>query len=142
MALVTYAHGEPEIDRLVHALRDLVDEHGDPGGETDVRPLPTRAELRTEQLMTPREAFFSASESVKPSDALGRISAELVTPYPPGIPVAAPGEVYNEAMIYYLGEIVAAGAFIEGAVDQSLDRLRVVAANGGAAPQTGHSTRP
>lgn len=127
MPLVTYAHGEPEVDRLVRALRDLVDERGEPGEATDVRPLPTRTELRTEQALTPREAFFSRTERVKPKAAVGRVSAELVTPYPPGIPVAAPGEVYNAAMIYYLEEVVAAGGFIEGAADQSLSELRVVA---------------
>jgi lysine decarboxylase len=51
-----------------------------------------------------------------------------VTPYPPGIPVAAPGEVYNEAMVHYLEEVVAAGGFVEGAVDQTLGEMRVVAA--------------
>jgi arginine/lysine/ornithine decarboxylase len=128
MPLVTYAHGEAEIDRLVGALRDLVDEHGEPGREPDVRPLPTRAELRTEQTMTPREAFFSRTEKVAPKHAVGRISAEFVTPYPPGIPVAAPGEIYNEAMVEYLEEVVAAGGFVEGATDQSLSQFRVVAA--------------
>jgi arginine/lysine/ornithine decarboxylase len=126
MPLVTYAHGEPEVDRLVRALRDLVDEYGEPGAETDVRPLPTRSELRTEQALTPREAFFSPSQKVKPKEAVGRVSAELVTPYPPGIPVAAPGEVYNEAIVHYLEEVVAAGGFIEGAADQALGELRVV----------------
>jgi arginine/lysine/ornithine decarboxylase len=55
------------------------------------------------------------------------VSAELVTPYPPGFPAVAPGEVYNEATIDYLEEIIAAGAFVEGAADQSLSTLRVVA---------------
>jgi arginine/lysine/ornithine decarboxylase len=127
MPLVTFAHGEPEIDRLVRALRDLVDERGVPGAEPDVRPLPTRPELRTEQRITPRDAFFSDTELVEAKEAVGRISAELVTPYPPGIPVAAPGEVYNEAIVYYLEEVVAAGGYVEGAVDKSLDKLRVVA---------------
>jgi arginine/lysine/ornithine decarboxylase len=127
MPLMTFAHGEPEVGRLVRALRDLVDEKGDPGGDTDIRPLPTRHELRTEQQMTPREAFFAPARKVKAKDAVGRVSAEFVTPYPPGIPVAAPGEVYNEAIVYYLEEVVAAGGFVEGAVDQSLGELRVVA---------------
>jgi hypothetical protein len=35
--------------------------------------------------------------------------------------------VYNEAMVYYLEEVVAAGGFIEGAADQSLTELGVVA---------------
>ena len=73
------------------------------------------------------KSFFARTENVKPADAVGRISAELVTPYPPGIPAMAPGEVVNEAVVGYLEEIVANGAFVEGAADQSLERLRVVA---------------
>src|SRR4051794_25818943 len=129
MPLVTFAHGEQEIDRLVRALRDLVDEQGEPGAATDVAPLPSRRELRTEQAMLPRDAFFARTELVKPRDAIGRVAAELVTPYPPGIPAIAPGEVYNEAVVDYLEEIVANGAFVEGAADQSLSKLRVVASS-------------
>lgn len=127
MPLVTFAHGEAEVDRFVRALRDLVDTEGEPGADTGVRPLPTRRELRTEQAMVPRDAFFSRTENVKPGDAVGRVSAEFVTPYPPGIPVCAPGEVINEAIVGYLEEIVANGAFVEGAADQALSRFRVVA---------------
>jgi lysine decarboxylase len=64
----------------VAALRDLVDERGEPGGETDAAPLPGPAELRTEQAMLPRDAFFAATEQVKPREAAGRVSAELITP--------------------------------------------------------------
>src|SRR3954451_13518458 len=127
MPLVTFAHGEDDADRLVAALRDLVDEHGKPGSDTSVKPLPRRRDLRTEQRMLPREAFFARAETVKPGDAVGRVSAELITPYPPGIPAVAPGEVFNEANIAYLEEIVANGAFVEGASDPSLKQLRVVA---------------
>jgi arginine decarboxylase len=49
-----------------------------------------------------------------------------VTPYPPGIPAVGAGELYNETAIEYLEEVVAAGGFVEGASDQSLDKLRVV----------------
>src|SRR4051794_30732856 len=126
MPLVTFAHGEAEVDRLVRALRDLVDERGEPGAETPVAPLPTRPELRTEQAMLPRDAFFARTELVAARDAVGRVSAELVTPYPPGIPAVAPGEVYNEAIVDYLEEIVANGAFVEGAADQTVQKLRVV----------------
>ena len=88
--------------------------------------MPSRRELRTEQPISPRDAFFARTDTVKPKQAAGRVSAELVTPYPPGIPAVAPGEVYNEATIDYLDEIVAAGAFVDGATDQSLGTLRVV----------------
>jgi arginine decarboxylase len=128
MPLVTFAHGEEEVDRLVAALRDLVDERGTPGADgTPVNPLPSRRELRTEQAMIPRDAFFARTELIKPGDAPGRVSAELVCPYPPGIPAIAPGEVYTEAIIDYLEENVANGGYVEGAADPTLSKLRVVA---------------
>ena len=125
--LFTFAHGEAEVERLVAAIRDLVDAEGEPGAETGVGPFPTRRELRTEQATLPRDAFFSKTEHVKPADAVGRVSAELVSPYPPGIPAVAPGEVLNEAIVDYLEQHVGASGFVEGAADQSLETFRVVA---------------
>jgi arginine/lysine/ornithine decarboxylase len=127
MPLITFAHGEAEVERLLAALRDLVNEKGEPGADTGVRPLPSRRELRTEQPMVPRDAFFAPTELVAARKAAGRISAELVTPYPPGIPAIAPGEVYSEPIIDYLEEVVAKDGFVEGAADQSLANFRVVA---------------
>ena len=49
--------------------------------------------------MSPRAAFFSAHESVPADLAVGRVSAELIAPYPPGIPVLAPGELVTEALL-------------------------------------------
>jgi arginine decarboxylase len=127
MPLITFAHGEAEIERLVGALRDLVDEHRTVAGSTRIPQLPSPEDLRTEQVMTPRDAFFARTVTVPAKEAVGRVSAELVTPYPPGIPAVAPGERYGDANVAYLEAIVAAGGFVEGAADQSLDRLRVVA---------------
>jgi arginine/lysine/ornithine decarboxylase len=129
MALVTFGHSEDDVDRLVRSLRDLVDERGGDDG-TSVRRLPSRRELRTEQAMLPRDAFFAGTEAVRPRDAPGRVSAEYITPYPPGIPALAPGELVTEAIVDYLEEIVAHGAFVEGAADPSLGSFRVVSADG------------
>jgi arginine/lysine/ornithine decarboxylase len=127
MPLVTFAHGPDEVERFVSAVRDLVREEGRPGESTGVGPLPSRPQIRSEQAMTPRDAFFAKTEMVKPKEAVGRVSAEWVTPYPPGIPAVGAGEAYTEANVGYLEEIAAAGGFVEGAADPSLDTLRVVA---------------
>src|SRR4051794_28066088 len=125
MPLVTFAHGPDDADGLVAALRALVDEEGEPGEDARM-DLPSRAQLRTDQAMTPRDAFFAQTELVKPKDAVGRVSAELVTPYPPGIPAAVPGELYTEPIIAYLEEVASIGGYLEGAADAAVDRLRVV----------------
>ena len=49
--------------------------------------------------MSPREAFFADHERLPIAQAIGRICAETVTPYPPGIPALAPGEVVSSAVI-------------------------------------------
>jgi arginine decarboxylase len=126
MPLITYAHGEEDVERLMGALRDLVDRCGEVGRAPDVRALPSKAELRTEQAMLLRDAFFAPTELVDVTEATGRVSAELVTPYPPGIPALAPGEVINEAIVEYFQGTSAAGGFVEGAADPTLRTLRVV----------------
>ena len=126
MPLVSYAHGEVEVDRLVRALRDLVDAHPDEDGD-DIPSYPSRPQMRSDAPMLPRDAFFAATETVTFNKAAGRISAELVTPYPPGIPAVAPGDLYTEENISYLQAFVEAGGFVEGASDPTLQRLRVVA---------------
>ena len=124
MPLVSFAHGEEEVDRFVRGLRDLVDAHPD---ADDVPHVPRVPRFRAEQAMTPREAFFAKTDDVKPSEAAGRVSAEWITPYPPGIPAIAPGEVYTDTAVDYLEEVVVAGGYLEGATDQSLGKMRVVA---------------
>ena len=49
--------------------------------------------MRPQPVLAPREAFFAPNETVPASSAVGRISAELVAPYPPGVPVLASGEL-------------------------------------------------
>jgi arginine decarboxylase len=124
MPLVTFAHGEEEVRRFVRGLRDMVDALGD---TDNVPQLPSMPEIRTEQAMTPREAFFSTTEDVEPGEAVGRVSAEWITPYPPGIPAIAAGELYTDTAVEHLQEVVAAGGFVEGTADPTLKKMRVVA---------------
>jgi arginine/lysine/ornithine decarboxylase len=51
--------------------------------------------------------------------------------------VLAPGEVITAAIVEQLEEVVALGGFVEGATDQALDKLRVVAAELTVAALTG-----
>jgi arginine/lysine/ornithine decarboxylase len=125
MPLISSAHGEGDVERLVRALRALVDAH--PDGDRDKLPrYPGRPQIRSEQAMLPRDAFFAQTETVKFKQAVGRISAELVTPYPPGIPAVAPGELYTQENVDYLQAFVEVGGFVEGAADPTLQELRVV----------------
>lgn len=76
--------------------------------------------------LSPREAFFAVSEILPLTQTNKRICAEIVCPYPPGIPVLMPGEVITKSVLEYLQQIQAMGASISGCNDISLKTLKVV----------------
>ena len=73
-----------------------------------------------------RDAYFADTASVPSSQAEGRISADLIAPYPPGVAVVAPGEILTSAIIKGLAASRAAGVRIAYATDPSLETYRVV----------------
>ncbi|CAB4721279.1 unannotated protein [freshwater metagenome] len=73
-----------------------------------------------------RDAYFAESELVDAKSAIGRISADLIAPYPPGVAVVAPGEILTEEIVTGLSATQAAGVRIAYATDPTLERFRVV----------------
>ena len=84
--------------------------------------------VQPQTVLSPREAFFAPNETVLASAAVGRISAELVAPYPPGVPVLAPGELITAEALAALREVAADGGRIAYAADPTLATFQVVAA--------------
>jgi arginine/lysine/ornithine decarboxylase len=89
--------------------------------------LPALGELELDTVMLPRDAFFAPTEDVPVAQAAGRICAEQVTPYPPGIPVLLPGERIGDAALDYLRTGVDAGMVLPDPADPRLETVRVVA---------------
>jgi arginine decarboxylase len=125
-AQFTYADTDETAVVLRKALRGLSE------SAADLRParaieIPDPGELRLELACLPRDAFFGRAEQVPIHRAAGRVSAEMLTPYPPGIPAAMPGERLNEPVIRYLRTGVQAGMVVPDAVDAELGSIRVLA---------------
>ncbi len=100
---------------LLDALKDLITHTADlPSAQVRVPD-----DIRLEQVMAPREAFFAETEQVPIDKAAGRIAAEMLTPYPPGVPAALPGERLSEQVLGYLHTGVAAGMVVPDAMDAS-----------------------
>ncbi|MGH7660814.1 MAG: hypothetical protein ACRENA_07870, partial [Vulcanimicrobiaceae bacterium] len=76
--------------------------------------------------LAPREAFLSPTEFVSFKQSAGRVCAEVITPYPPGIPVIAPGEEITKEIIDYLHLEKRAGVRMQGPYDDDLKKIRVV----------------
>jgi lysine decarboxylase len=121
VAVVSMLDDATTVDRFVTVvLAGLRDPAGPP------RPAPSTPVALPPQRMSPREAFFSPHETVPRHRALGRVSAELVAPYPPGVPVLVPGEEVTDATLTLLDRALAAGTRIAYAADPALRHLQVV----------------
>jgi arginine decarboxylase len=123
VAVVSLADTAATLDHLASVVMASVERHrGAP------RPVvgPAAYQLEPVTALSPREAFFARTETVPIADAVGRTSAELVAPYPPGIPVLAPGETITADTLSALAQARTAGVRIAYAADPLLSSIRVV----------------
>jgi arginine/lysine/ornithine decarboxylase len=110
--------------RIVDALRGAVDAlEAEP--ELSKRPFTPPPPWGTLEA-PPREAFFGPQEVVPFDEAVGRVAAESLAAYPPGIPNVLPGERLSRETVDYIHEVVEHGGWVRGAVDRSLRTIRVV----------------
>jgi lysine decarboxylase len=123
--LLTIGDTELTVTRLVDALRTAIDRRrGAPrpaGGASAVWSV------EPEQAMRPRDAFFAPRETVPAARAAGRVAAETIAPYPPGIPAIAPGEVIGAELLAALREAAADGTRLAYCADPTLRTVQVVA---------------
>ncbi len=113
--------GERLVTALEHAAKRI--------GEEDQDQLPPFAEPPpwgpTE--LSPREAFLAGQDVVAFDAAEGRIAAESLAAYPPGVPNVLPGERLTRPTLDYIADSVAHGGLVRGASDRTLKTIRVVA---------------
>ncbi|QKJ25937.1 aminotransferase class V-fold PLP-dependent enzyme [Aquiluna borgnonia] len=124
--MITMADTPDRIANLVKRIIELVQKHrGEP------RPVKIAAafSIEPEVVITPRDAFFAPYEVVSGSDAIGRVSAELICPYPPGVPVLSPGERITESAMTALLEARDSGIRIAFVSDPSLLTFKVLRDN-------------
>lgn len=125
MALISVADTQETVGQLIKAIKALCQ------WAREARPnsfvyLPHHRDLGTELVMLPTKAFFSKTKRVKLDKAEGEIIAEMISPYPPGIPRLVPGERITAKIVEYLKKGVEAGMFVLDASDQEMETLRVV----------------
>jgi lysine decarboxylase len=125
LATMSFADDKATGERLLDALWAWRKAANDFDTPPQIR-LPSPQEIELESIQLPREAFFGTVEAVPAENASGRICAEQITPYPPGIPAVVPGERLNDAVIDYLRSGLDAGMNVPDAADASLKTFRCV----------------
>jgi arginine/lysine/ornithine decarboxylase len=109
-----------DLDRFVPALHRLPRSDD----EVDVAPRHPTPGLTA---MSVRDAYFAPSEFVPRDDAVGRIAADSMAAYPPGIPNVLPGEVLTPEIVDFLARTAASPTgLVRGSPDRDLSTIRVV----------------
>jgi len=103
--LPEFAAKYPRYERV--GLRDLCQEIHDAYNLHNVARMTTEMYLSDMQpAMKPSDAFAKMAheeiERVEIDNLEGRVTAVLLTPYPPGIPLLIPGEIFNKTIVDYL----------------------------------------
>ena len=103
--LPEFAAKRPQYERT--GLRDLCQQIHDTYKTNNVAKMTTEMYLSDMQpAMKPSDAFAKMAhdeiERVAIDDLEGRVTAVLLTPYPPGIPLLIPGERFNKTIVDYL----------------------------------------
>ena len=121
LAIVSVGDNHYAIERLVAALSEIKRLHGREGLKLlDHEYIPPVVR------MTPQDAFYAESEPVCIRNSVGRISAEFVMCYPPGIPILAPGEEITEETLAYILYAKEKGSLVMGPQDMELNNICTV----------------
>ncbi|GAA5418007.1 arginine decarboxylase [Paraliobacillus ryukyuensis] len=123
LCIITPGDTEKETQKLTHALNVLSETYERSATDTAIRvtipPIPMLS-------MTPRDAFYAETETINLRDSEGRISAESIMVYPPGIPIFIPGEIISKENLSYISQNLAAGLPVQGLEDESLETIQVI----------------
>jgi arginine decarboxylase len=123
--IISLGNSQTDIDRLVTAFSDLVTNYStDQPLNLPVINLDDR--ILTKLAITPRQADRSAQISVPAQQSIGKISAESICPYPPGIPVLISGEIITATALDYLRQILDLGGEVVGCSDPALEQIRIL----------------
>lgn len=110
--------------RLLAGLRDAAAKLARPVGSERAPFAPPPPWGPT--VMTPRAAFLGPQETVPFADSRGRIAAESLAAYPPGVPNVLPGERLSAETLEFISDSLAHGGQVRGATDRTLKTVRVV----------------
>jgi arginine/lysine/ornithine decarboxylase len=129
LLIFTLGIDQRSAQEMLTAFKDMAEWARDGGSDKKgyKGDLPHLSELKAELAMSPAEAFFAHTERVPLKDALGRVAAEMVSPYPPGIPRIVAGERINQAQLTYIEKSLSLGTFTYDSSDMDLRTIRVVA---------------
>lgn len=123
LCFITAGDSEETVNALVAAIRDLSQTFYSKRTAREVRVVLPKIPVLA---LSPRDAFYAETETVPLDEAVGRIMAEFIMVYPPGIPIVMPGEILTEENLAYIRENLAVGLPVKGPEDPTIQTVKVI----------------
>lgn len=121
LAIISVGDRNLAIERLISSLSEIKRLHSrDKAGMFD------HEYINPEVILTPQEAFYSEKLSMPMNESQGKICAEFVMCYPPGIPILAPGEKITKEILDYISYAKEKGCFLTGTADPKIENINIV----------------
>lgn len=124
MAMMSMFHQQDDWERFYRGLQAISKEYAGSKANQEYREMIMPPDPVV--VISPRDAFFASQERVPLSSSLGRVAAELVAAYPPGIPALLPGELITTPVIEYLEYLRCSPGRMQGPQDRALNTLAVL----------------
>ena len=123
LCLVTPGDNEETVSVLLTALRELAGTYYNVNTANElIVKIPEIPYLS----LIPRDAFYGDTEVIPFKESAGRIIAEFIYVYPPGIPILLPGEVISQDNIDYIVDHVEVGLPVKGPEDRYIQNVKVI----------------
>ncbi|KJB88453.1 arginine decarboxylase [Paenibacillus sp. E194] len=123
LCLVTPGDNEETVSVLLTALRELAETYYNVNTANElIVKIPEIPHLS----LIPRDAFYGDTEVIPFKESAGRIIAEFIYVYPPGIPILLPGEVISQDNIDYIVDHVDVGLPVKGPEDRYIQNVKVI----------------
>lgn len=123
LAVGSFGDTKEGMDKLLSALKEISKEYYGKKSEIsdflDIPPIPERK-------LIPREAFNAEKEDILLENSEGKISAEFLLAYPPGIPILCPGELITKEIINYVHDLKRANLYVQGTEDPEVKYIKIV----------------
>jgi arginine decarboxylase len=121
LAIISVGDRALEVERLIAALQDVKHRYGQTQTTQNIQEF-----IQPHVLMSPKQAYSAHHEMIDFNASLGRISAEMIMAYPPGIPILSYGEEITSDVLEYIAFGRLNEQFLMGSHDSSLKTLKVV----------------
>ncbi len=126
LCIISIGDTKETIDILITALKELSQKYMSKIKSQHTKPIRVHVPDLPTLALSPRDAFYSETEVIPFKESVGRIIAEFVMVYPPGIPIFIPGEIITEENIDYIQENIDVGLPVQGPEDESFNNIRVI----------------